>query len=412
MTTRAKKKRKLTVSSGSSINEIHPYRNIENLYASETTVNCALGLSAQSSNKPCIPCAYKVATPDIALDHEFTQIVRNTRPELCPRSKASFGTEGILGYTRGMKMLTIGDGDFTFSLALARLFHKAKTENTRSGDNEGSISIVATSYESLKTLQTVYPSINATIAELKKYKYVQIAYEVDATNLLNTLPNNIKQHNFHRIVWNFPCTAESNGQDGQNDQMDQNKKLVEKFVHNCIQFMDETSGEIQILHKTKPPYCQWKIEQVALNGWRVSIQNDVDDDNNSNEQNSACPLEYKGRIAFDKCILPPYVPRKALDKKSFPCHDACLYIFGWREQLLDETKNDSSCGNLPATIQRQKDNDIDEGGEEDDTIPSKYRIIPVDKKMIDKIRKVHLLYAKTNVDKKSKERRKEWKGCR
>lgn len=61
----------------------------------------------------------------------------------------------------------------------------------------------------------------------------------------------------------------------------------------------------------KPPFNQWRIENVALEG--IS-QGDG--------------LHYLGRIAFDRYLFPPYVPRKALDKKSFPSHDACTYVFG------------------------------------------------------------------------------------
>ena len=34
---------------------------------------------------------------------------------------------------------------------------------------------------------------------------------------------------------------------------------------------------------------------------------------------------------MDRCCFPPYRPRKALDKKSFSCHDAAVYIFGWNK---------------------------------------------------------------------------------
>ena len=42
---------------------------------------------------------------------------------------------------------------------------------------------------------------------------------------------------------------------------------------------------------------------------------------------------YYGRVVFDRYIFPGYVPRKALDKKSFPSHDACTYVFGLDKKL-------------------------------------------------------------------------------
>jgi len=105
--------------------------------------------------------------------------------------------------------------------------------------------------------------------------------------------------------------------------MEFNKQLIRDFVGNTVasQLLDKTDGEIHMLHKTKPPFNQWHIETVALEG--LGAKGDDGDDNDERS------LEYKGRIAFDRCLMPPYVPRKALDKKSFTCHDACTYVFGW-----------------------------------------------------------------------------------
>jgi hypothetical protein len=96
-----------------------------------------------------------------------------------------------------------------------------------------------------------------------------------------------------------------------------------------------------IILVTKPPYNQWRIEQFAIEGC-------------SNTQ-------YLGRIVFDRSLLPPYIPRKALDKKSFPTHDACTYVFG-------STTINSSPSENKANV-----NAIDEKSNDDDglllTIP-------------------------------------------
>ena len=254
----------------------HPYRNLDSLYTSTRTFQCAIGSSSSSSSSltspPCIPCAYKIATFDTSLDYEFTQTVRNVRPEMCPRSKEIRGIKGTYGYSNTktninnnnnkrrtkntFNILTIGDGDFTFTLALARMLLLDNCDNNINSTEKNSISIVATSYESKSTLEKVYPSIDKTITELSKFKQVRIAYQVDATRLSETLPSDIIHMNtntnnnpnhdsatvtptihFHRIIWNFPCTAESNGQDGQNKEMEENKMLIQKFVQNCVPFI-------------------------------------------------------------------------------------------------------------------------------------------------------------------------------
>jgi len=352
-----------------------PHRNLDQLYCPTATYLCAIGANPLeegqlSSPSACIPCAYKVCNFDIALDQEFTKLVPNQRPEQCPRSikrtKKSADNDdapttcvkdGMMGYKRGMNVLTVGDGDFSFSLAVAKLVVS---------DNSDSGMVVATSYEDLTTLQRVYPAFDDTLNALKSCSTKNIVgYKVDATQLKKTLPPNVIQPSmkFHRICWNFPCTAIGHGQDGQNESMEENKELVRKFMANALQFLDEC-GEIQIIHKTKPPYNQWDMETVAME--------------EINKNGNELDFEYRGRLVFDKCNMPPYVPRKALDKKSFPCHDACVYVFGFRRRSVESTipNNEKADIDLDATTSLD---------------PSS--VIPVTTKLIDTLRTKHLALA-------------------
>ena len=298
-----------------------PCREHSRLYASAITYQCA-------AHSLCIPCAYKICTFDVALDTAFTKMVPNARPESCPRSfttsASECGRDGTMGYQRGMSVLTVGDGDLTFSLAMARILFANLGKNAVQ-QHRNSSRLVATSYESRDTLLKVYPNIGETIRELESMG-ATVCYQVDATNIAETLPKDVlvrRVHNgFNRITWNFPCSAIGSGQDGQNDAMEFNKLLLRDFVRNSIasKLLDENDGEVHMLHKTKPPFNQWQIESVALEGL----------DGKSKGDKIELGLEYKGRIAFDRCLMPPYVPRKALDKKSFTCHDACTYVFGWK----------------------------------------------------------------------------------
>ena len=282
-----------------------PIRDIDNLFCSSVTINCAL-------LRGCVPCAYKVCCFDVALDSTFCSLVPNQRPETCPRSKQiMYSTKDgeTLGYREGSRALTVGDGDFSFSLALAQLLVK-KNGSKR---NDRSPCLVATSYESKETLREVYPNLDKTLSELDTLG-VKVYFTVDATRLAETLPSSVVESmKFDRVVWNFPCSAIGKGQDGQNDAMEFNKQLVRQFVKSSYRFVDR-GGEIQMCHKTKPPFNQWSIEKVAL-----QLCNDGD-----SEDPKVC---YEGRIVLDRCLLPPYQPRKALHAKSFPCHDACFYIF-------------------------------------------------------------------------------------
>ena len=339
-----------------------PMRDCDKLFAQVETVDCAL-------HTPCVPCAYKIGCFDVALDREFTKHVPNQRPEQCPRAMARTAPhEGTLGYRTGMNVLTVGDGDLSFSLAIARLLSKE-------GKDLDGQRLIATSYESRETLESVYPNFRETVEELESYG-AHVEYEVDATRLSDELKlSDMKEiPRFHRIVWNFPCTAISQGQDGQNAAMEANKELVRRFVHNARHLLED-NGEIHMLHKTKPPYNQWKLEEVATEKCK-------DDP----------VVEYQGRVVLDKFTLSPYTPRKALDRKSFPCHDACTFIFG-----ILRGKNLGHCS--PSSI---PDADVTSGGDNNDDDVSV--LVPVTREFIERIREKHLHQLSTQKQTSNKKR--------
>jgi 25S rRNA (uracil2634-N3)-methyltransferase len=285
-------------------------RDCANLYAAGITLQCAL-------IHRCVPCAYKIANFDVALDTEFCRQVPNQRPEQCPRAKNPVHCGQAIGYKRGMTVLTVGDGDFSFSLALARI----------------GCQVVATSYETKETILKCYKTVNVaeTLCELEKYN-TQIVFGVDATRIKQTLPKGVPEK-YQRIIWNFPCSAVEKGQDAQNAEMEHNKNLIRGFVCSATPFLAE-NGQIHMNHKTKPPFDQWDIVQVAIS--------------------AESTLRYCGRIVLDRLTLPPYVPRKALHRKSFPCHDACSYVF---DVVLDGNRNQPNP--LDEATTRQNENTIE-----------------------------------------------------
>jgi hypothetical protein len=142
-----------------------------------------------------------------------------------------------------------------------------------------------------------------------------------------------------------------------------NKELIRKFMANAIQFLDEECGEIHMCHKTKPPYNQWKLETVAMEA--------------INKNGNAFEFEYRGRLVFDKCNLHPYSPRKALDRKSFPHHDACVYVFGFRRSSESTIPNDDE-----ADFEKLDVTSLDQCA-----------VIPVTTRLIESVRTIHLQLA-------------------
>lgn len=380
------------------------FRDTDKLYASVKTVECAQGMSTtrrtngdddpQHNRRPattkpksvvlggCVPCAYKIGGFHTTRDPTFCRACPNQRPEQCPRSGSVSTGDAIAGYAPGMAVLTVGDGDFSFSLSLARRLlwgQKSHTQRTF---------LVATSYEKESTLEGVYGNtFRQTVEELQTLG-VHLAYEVDATRLDETLPVSLlwegyqgkdaKRRLFHRICWNFPCTAIAEGQDGQNQEMEDNKSLIRRFIRSAGALLVRGCGEIHICHKTKPPYNQWKLEEQVALGLKV---------HQSRDDKSTFPnLTYTGRIVLDRYLMPPYTPRKALDQKSFPCHDACFYIFAAEHEKEKNGDDLQPSDSFPPTIPHQVDGSESEDDQESET----KLLVKVDYDLIQSIREQHL----------------------
>lgn len=249
----------------------------------------------------CVPCRHAVfaAAGNVA--------AANARPEACPRhgERSERGAKrlGLYARARG-RLLTVGDGDFSFSLALARAF--------------GGETIVATSHETRESLVSIYgSSCEETLDELAELG-VAVAHGVDAGDLEATLPARCRKGPFDCVIWNFPCVARAadgtaqeaalNGVDARSaEELEANRALVERFVAGAAAFIAEDGGEIHVTHKVGMQ-CDWSIDKAA---------------SSSGDSGLVCA----GAVVFDRMAYPSYRPRKALVAKSFPVTDARTFIF-------------------------------------------------------------------------------------
>jgi 25S rRNA (uracil2634-N3)-methyltransferase len=257
---------------------------VDSEYVHRETLSCAEG--------GCIPCIYKII-PNGTFSNE--PLMPNVRPELCPRSTRFVGGPDDLIYRSTDQILTLGDGDLSFSMALARRLG-GKSHHR----------MVASTYEPLETLLEIYqPQITGVLKSLRDMD-VECFNGVDATSLRTTLPEGKYGGYFDRIIWNFPCVRAMYGADGQVTELEDNKRLLSLFFSNCDYLLKKSAdgaeflGEVHIVHKTVEPFSWWDIIGIALSaGFRC-----------------------RGVIVFDKYLYPGYVNKKALDNKSFPLHDA------------------------------------------------------------------------------------------
>ena len=217
-------------------------RNFDGIYVHIDTFNCALN--------GCVACFYKINPFGIWVDSNSVEypIVPNIRPELCTRSKSEL-YRGL--YSSKHRILTLGDGDFSFSLAIARNIGKNCSKK-----------LVCTSHESYESVCNVYSTSHEILEELNSLK-VNVYHEIDATNISIEGPNCLPFTSYDRIVWNFPCVrVNSKGFDGQTKELEENINLLRNFFIQASKIITE-NGEIHVTHKTFEPFCWWNIVEIA-----------------------------------------------------------------------------------------------------------------------------------------------------
>jgi 25S rRNA (uracil2634-N3)-methyltransferase len=245
------------------------------MFAFASTYECAV-------QQFCIPCFYKLfPTGKTSSD---VKLPPNVRPELCPRS--SGGDQAAPLYSSKARMLTVGDGDLSFSRSLAQLGYAEK--------------LTATTHESLQSIRSTYPNADEILGSLRD-SGVTLFHEVDATNFEGH--SALRERSFDVVIWNFPCIRVERGADGQVSELEMNKQLLRTFFRS-VKGILAVGGEVHVAHKTIEPFSWWGLCDIAL------------------EED----FQLFREIAFDRCNFPGYTNRKVLDRKSFPCHDARVSV--------------------------------------------------------------------------------------
>lgn len=287
-------------------------RDTTKLFVHRETLRCA-------EQTRCRACCYKIVL------YGRVGLLPNVRPELCPRiaaSESSGSSNGEAGVSIGLydssqvrRILTVGDGNFSYSLALANAFQSV------AGDAETRVELVATSHESRDTILETYPDGERILGELHAMPvHVQVLHEVDATNAAQMQALG----KFDRVIWNFPCVRAPRGEDGQNQEMELNKQLLADFFAHVSELLTAT-GEVHVTHKTKAPFGQWGIESIA-------------------EKQG---LRHERSVVFDRCLYPGYSNKKVLSKGSFPIWDSQTFVFvpasrAAKEESGEDLSNESS----------------------------------------------------------------------
>ncbi|KAF5943500.1 hypothetical protein HYC85_017577 [Camellia sinensis] len=169
-------------------------------------------------------------------------------------------------YSSSHRILLVGEGDFSFSLSLAKAFSSARN-------------IVSTSLDAHKDLEKKYNKGTWNVRELEEMGGLVLC-GVDATKMSQHFF--LSTQRFDRIIYNFPhveyierrCLRISKGREEDQEtkrmitKSKLNKQLVKGFLTNAKVLLRKEEGEIHVTHKEGDPYNRWdlvkKAEKIGL----------------------------------------------------------------------------------------------------------------------------------------------------
>ncbi|XP_054819069.1 uncharacterized protein At4g26485 [Prosopis cineraria] len=153
----------------------------------------------------------------------------------------------IKHYSCKHKILLVGEGDFSFSLCLAKAFGSASNMVATSLDSKGEL------------IMNYYSRDLDNLLELEKLGCT-ILHNVDA-HTMNKHPS-LGDQLFDRIVFNFPH-AGFLYREHDSVQIELHRQVVRGFMKSSREMVSE-GGEIHVTHKTSHSFCAWKIEEIAV----------------------------------------------------------------------------------------------------------------------------------------------------
>ncbi|OQR93041.1 hypothetical protein ACHHYP_02988 [Achlya hypogyna] len=143
------------------------------------------------------------------------------------------------------QVLVVGDGDFSFSLALATNLVSSFVQKRR----------VDLLYDSQAELFSKYPTASANVRGLQ-ITHAEIHVGVDATALGQQ--DWIHDKSFDRILFNFPHLGGATEED-----VEKNQNLLFRFFESARPFVNTPRGEVHVTLRNTLFYNRWDVEAQA-----------------------------------------------------------------------------------------------------------------------------------------------------
>ena len=219
-------------------------------------------------------------------------------------------------FTEQQRILLVGEGDFSFAMALA--------------SRRGSRNLVATSFDSLHTVREKYPNSTATVRTLREAG-VEVFGGVDCTRLgdhLEVVAPEGKKLLWDRIAFNFPHVG-----GGTEADIDCNQKLLTGFFEACKPLLHPARGHAVVTLRDTSFYRGWNINKLAQDAG----------------------LHLHGTIPFDTDMFATYTPVRTNPavREAPTADDGICHSYGCHRKKRDKGKKRSK--------QFHNDDDDDDG---------------------------------------------------
>lgn len=224
-------------------------------------------------------------------------------------------------YHHKKHILVVGDGDFSFSRALAKGMNKHR--------------LFATSLDTFSEVCDKYKSAYENIQALHQLSHVTVCHQVDATNLSQSLQ---QRQMWDDIIWNFPY-PNGKGRAGTHSSKDC-QLLLSQFLSCSVPLLN-TPGRIHVttLDRQQPPPQQQTNVSTFCADRTTSTTNHtegVSDDDTTTVPDWNVPalaLQFGMELIEERPFLPKdypgYVPKRSFEDSSFPRYQsATTLVFG------------------------------------------------------------------------------------
>ena len=207
------------------------------------------------------------------------------------------------------RILTIGDGDLSFSAALWHHFKPAQ--------------LTATVFDSQQTLENKYQQHAVKQLQTGPSQHVLFGFDVTDPNTWGCL----KKHSFDLVIFQFPLVPAFEDPEyfhkmGDISVNTLNRLLLRKFLIHCTEYFLDPAGQqlCYITSKDVKPYCEWNIENSLNQGLKH--------------------IEYLGSMPFHIENFPGYKIRNVDRDKHVKDTQGITYI--WRPKIATQVHNGAS----------------------------------------------------------------------